>query len=57
MLVLLYHKVIKNPGFDLWWRTFDLQIKILKSLYKIVSLDEGLGLRDKRKMPQERGRQ
>jgi hypothetical protein len=42
MLVLLYHKVIKNPGFDLWWRTFDLQIKILKSTYKIVSLDEVL---------------
>jgi hypothetical protein len=42
MLVLLYHKVIKNPGFDLWWKTFDLQIKILKSIYKIVSLDEVL---------------
>jgi Predicted xylanase/chitin deacetylase len=42
MLVLLYHKVIKNLGFDLWWRTFDLQIKILKITYKIVSLDEVL---------------
>lgn len=40
ILVLLYHKVIKYPTFDLWWKTFDLQLCIIKRLFKVITLDD-----------------
>ncbi|HCO39083.1 MAG: polysaccharide deacetylase family protein [Aquificota bacterium] len=40
MIVLLYHKVIKYPSFDLWWKTFDVELGILKRFFRVISLDE-----------------
>jgi len=40
ILVLVYHKVIKYPTFDLWWKTFDLQLSILKKHFKVITLDQ-----------------
>ncbi len=40
LLILLYHKVIKSLGFDLWWRTFDYEMRVLKSSFRVVDLDD-----------------
>ncbi|MFN3870946.1 MAG: polysaccharide deacetylase family protein [Aquificaceae bacterium] len=42
MIILLYHKVIKYPSFDLWWKTFDMELRFLKDFFRVVSLDEVL---------------
>ncbi|SHK47498.1 polysaccharide deacetylase family protein [Thermocrinis minervae] len=40
LAVLLYHKVVKWPSFDVWWKTFDLEMSILKKLFRVVDLDQ-----------------
>ncbi len=40
IFVIYYHKILPKWGFDVFYKTFDLEIRILKSLYKIVTLDE-----------------
>lgn len=42
ILILLYHKLMKYPSSDLWWKTFDLQLSILKKTYRVLSLEEAL---------------
>ncbi len=53
MLVLLYHKIIKNPSSDMWWRTFDMELCILKSFFKVVTLDEVLEYISLQKKPEK----
>ncbi len=38
--VILYHKVLPKWGFDVYYKTFDLEMKILKEFYNVVTLDE-----------------
>ncbi|WP_340694990.1 polysaccharide deacetylase family protein [Hydrogenobacter thermophilus] len=40
ILILLYHKVVKYPTFDLWWKTFDIQLYILKRFFRLITLDD-----------------
>ncbi len=42
MLVLLYHKLVKYPSFDLWWKTFDLELSIIRKFFRVVSWEEVL---------------
>ena len=40
IFVIFYHKILPRWGFDVFYKTFDLEMRILKSFYNIVSLDE-----------------
>ena len=40
VFVIYYHKILPRFGFDVFYKTFDLEMKILKSFYNVVSLDE-----------------
>lgn len=40
IFVIFYHKVLPKWGFDIYYKTFEREIKILKTLYNVVSLDE-----------------
>lgn len=42
-LILYYHKIQKRPGAGLWYRNFDLQLRLLKSHFKVVPLSEICG--------------
>ncbi|SNZ11007.1 polysaccharide deacetylase family protein [Hydrogenobacter hydrogenophilus] len=53
ILVLVYHKVIKYPTFDLWWKTFDLQCSILKKHFKVITLDQVVEALSSGKLPKE----
>ncbi|MFN3813480.1 MAG: polysaccharide deacetylase family protein [Aquificaceae bacterium] len=53
MLVLLYHKVLKSPSSDIWWRTFDAELYVLKKLFKVVTLDEVLEYINSQRKPEK----
>ncbi|WP_297889842.1 polysaccharide deacetylase family protein [Sulfurihydrogenibium sp.] len=40
VFVILYHKILPKWGFDVYYKTFEAQVKILKTFYKVVDLDE-----------------
>jgi len=51
ILVLLYHELVKYPSFDLWWKTFDWELKVIKSFFKVITLDEVLDCVKNHKCP------
>lgn len=40
IFVIYYHHILKNWGFDVYYRTFDREISVLKTKYKIITLDD-----------------
>lgn len=40
VFVIYYHHILKNWGFDVYYKTFEREIKILKNNYKIITLDD-----------------
>ena len=40
IFIIYYHKILPKWGFDVFYKTFDLEMKILKSFYNVVTLDE-----------------
>jgi peptidoglycan/xylan/chitin deacetylase (PgdA/CDA1 family) len=40
VFVIFYHKILPKWGFDVYYKTFETEIKILKTFYKVVDLDE-----------------
>ncbi len=40
IFVLLYHKILPKWGFDVAASTFDLELKILKQFFNVITLDE-----------------
>ncbi|MGC9081544.1 hypothetical protein [Sulfurihydrogenibium sp.] len=37
LFVILYHKVLPKWGFEVYYKTFDLEMKILKEFYNVVT--------------------
>lgn len=40
VFVIYYHHILKNWGFDVYYKTFEREVKILKNNYKIITLDD-----------------
>ncbi len=40
IFVIYYHKVLPGFGFDVYYKTFDLELRIIKKLFNVITLDE-----------------
>ncbi|WP_028950742.1 polysaccharide deacetylase family protein [Sulfurihydrogenibium subterraneum] len=40
LFVIYYHKILPRWGFDVYYKTFEREVKILKSFYNIITLDD-----------------
>ncbi|MEZ0324098.1 MAG: polysaccharide deacetylase family protein [Hydrogenothermaceae bacterium] len=51
IFVIYYHQILKSWGFDVYYRTFDFEIRYLKSRYRIITLDDVVEYIDSGKKP------
>lgn len=40
IFVIYYHKILPKWGFDVYYKTFDYELRIIKKLFKVISLEE-----------------
>ncbi len=53
IFVIYYHKILPKFGFDVYYKTFDLELKIIKKLFNVISLEEAYWYITEKKQPEK----
>jgi len=53
IFVIFYHKILPKFGFDVYYKTFELEIKTIKRLFKVISLEEAYWYIKEKKQPEK----
>ncbi len=53
IFVIFYHKILPTFGFDVYYKTFDIELKLLKKLYNVITLEEAFYYIKEQKEPEK----
>jgi len=51
IFVIYYHKILPRFGFDVYYKTFDIELRIIKKLFNVISLEEAFWYLSEGKVP------